>query len=486
MFIFALFNQHLNMKKWISLVAVILAAQYSALAQGHKIEVKINGLQDTFCLLANYFGDKQYVKDTGWVDNKGYMVFEGEEKLPQGVYMLVLPKHTYFEISIPPDDQAFYIENDTNLNALNMVIQGSPDNEVFYAYNKFVATVGEKASNTRKAYDQESDEKKKDLLREELIGYEKQIKDKRKSLAEENPELFISKVFMAMIEIDIPEPPVLENGSIDSTFKFRYYQEHFWDNVDLSEDGIVRSPVYHGKLVQYMTKTHLQIPDSVIIAADRIISKIEQAGSKELFKYTVWWITNHYEDSKIVCMDKVLWHMATNYYCAGKCWWADSAMLAKMCDHATKIEPTLCDKKAPNITLIDSSLKAHTLYNYDAPVTVVIFWDIHCGHCQKQIPELQKLYEEQLKEKGVFVYAVYTQDDWDGWKKFIREKKLTFLNVGNLFGQSDYRKKYFFLSTPEILILDKEKTIRFKKISMEALPKIVDYLINEQSEKDQK
>lgn len=466
------------------LAAIALLFVFSAGAQtpGHKIEIKIRGLKDTFCLLANYYGDKQYVKDTGWVDSKGYMVFQKKEKLPQGIYMLVLPKHTYFEIAIPEDDQEFYLENDTNLTAPGMIVKGSRENEVFYEYNTFVANIGEEANIVRKKYDEEKNEAKKEELKNTLMGFETKVKSKRSELAAANPNLFITKVFRAMMDVEIPEPPTNPDGSYDSSFKFRYYQEHFWDNIDLSDDGMVRTPIYHGKLVQYMTKTHIQLADSVILAADRLISKIEKAGSKELFKYSVWWITNHYEESKIVCMDKVLWHMATKYYCAGKCWWADSAMVAKMCDHAKKIEPTLCDKIAPNMTLIDSSLRAHTLHNYKNPIKVVIFWDVHCGHCQKQLPELQKIYEQELKAKNVLVYAVYTQDDWDGWKKFIRDNKLSFLNVGNLFGQSQYRKDYFFIATPEVLVLDAENRIRFKKISVEALPKIVDFLLNEDKE----
>lgn len=470
------------MRNFLAVIALLFVFNAGAQTQGHKIEIKIRGLKDTFCLLANYYGDKQYVKDTGWVDSKGYMVFQKKEKLPQGIYMLVLPKHTYFEIAVPQDDQEFYLENDTNLTAPGMIIKGSRENEVFYEYNTYVANIGEEANNIRKQYDEEKNEAKKEELKNKLQGFEAQVKAKRSELTAANPDLFITKVFRAMMEVDIPEPPMNPDGSIDSTFKFRYYQEHYWDNIDLSDDGIVRTPIYHGKLVQYMTKTHIQLSDSVIAAADRLISKIEKAGSQELFKYTVWWITNTYEESKIVCMDKVLWHMAKKYYCAGKCWWADSAMVTKMCEHAQKIEPTLCDRIAPDMTLIDSTLRSHTLHSYKNPVKVVIFWDVHCGHCQKQMPELQKIYEQELKAKNVLVYAVYTQDDWDGWKKFIRDNKLSYLNVGNLFGQSQYRKDYFFIATPEVFVLDAENRIRFKKISVEALPKIVDFLLNEDKE----
>ena len=30
----------------------------------YSIKIKVNGLKDTVCYLANYYGDKQYLKDT--------------------------------------------------------------------------------------------------------------------------------------------------------------------------------------------------------------------------------------------------------------------------------------------------------------------------------------------------------------------------------------------------------------------------------------
>ncbi len=49
------------------LVIVILSAiclpSFSA-NDGYKIKIKFNGLKDTVCFLGNYFGDKQYYKDT--------------------------------------------------------------------------------------------------------------------------------------------------------------------------------------------------------------------------------------------------------------------------------------------------------------------------------------------------------------------------------------------------------------------------------------
>lgn len=435
---------------------------------------------DQHLVLANYYGDNQYIKDTAYIKpgTQDVFVFKGKKKLPNGIYLVVLPRTTYFEIVVDEseDQSKYYIESDTNLVLQNMLVKNMPNNEIFLEFNQFTRKLGKRAQELSEMMGKEQNRKKKNEYQEELEGMSDQVDVKRKEIVEKHPNKFIGKIFNILLPVEVPEPPVKADGTIDSTFKFRYSKNHYWDNFDMSEEGYIRTPVFHGKLKQYMTQYHLQQPDSIISAADDLIARFEKAENKELFKYCVWWITKHYEDSKIICMDKVLWHMATNYYCAGKAYWADTATINKFCDHAKKIGPTLCEKKAPNMNMPDSTYKNfHELHEIDAEITVVVFWDPKCGHCQKEIPKLQEMYDT-LKDQGVFIYSVYTQGDWDGWKKYIREKELTFLNVCNAFGEDKFRKNYNIISTPQIYVLDRNKIIRFKKIGAESVPDIVKFM----------
>lgn len=450
-------------------------------SQGYRMEVKVAGLSpDQHLILANYYGDNQYVKDSAYIKpgSQDVFVFEGDEKLPNGIYLVVLPRTTYFEIVVDEseDQSKYYITTDTNLVLQDMEVRNMPNNEIFLEFNRFTRKLGNRAQELSKLMNEEDSRKKKKEYQEELEGMSDQVDEKRKEIVQSHPDKFIGKIFKILLPVEVPEAPMLSDGSVDSTFEFRYSRDHYWDHFDMSEEGYIRTPVFHGKLKQYMTQYYLQQPDSVIAAADDIISRFEEAGNKELFKYCVWWITKHYEDSKIICMDKVLWHMATNYYCAGKAYWADSSTINKFCEHAEKIGPTLCEKKAPNMNMPDSTYKRfHELHKIDAEITVVVFWDPKCGHCQKEIPKLQEMYDT-LKDQGVFIYAVYTQGDWDGWKKYIRENELTFLNVCNAFGEDKFRKNYNIISTPQIYVLDRNKIIRFKKIGAESVPEIVKFM----------
>src|SRR5438105_3856979 len=82
-------------------------------AVGYDIKVKINGLHDTVCYLGNHYGEKQYVRDTARVNHEGWVEFKGKKELDGGIYLVVIPNKTYFEILITENDQKFTIETDS-------------------------------------------------------------------------------------------------------------------------------------------------------------------------------------------------------------------------------------------------------------------------------------------------------------------------------------------------------------------------------------
>src|SRR5688572_30355791 len=113
-------------KRFCLLFILGLSVLFSFAGEGYSIKVKITGLTDSSCLLVNYYGDKQYLKDTAMVDAKGKMEFRGSDELPLGVYSIVLPNRKYFDIIV--DRQEFSLETDTGDLVGHMVIKGSPEN----------------------------------------------------------------------------------------------------------------------------------------------------------------------------------------------------------------------------------------------------------------------------------------------------------------------------------------------------------------------
>ena len=94
-------------KKLLLLLTIALTSFISYGSNGYDIKIRIVGLKDTVCYLGNHYGDKQYIRDTVRIDHNGWAEFNGKEELPGGIYLVVMPNKTYFEILVTAEVQKF-------------------------------------------------------------------------------------------------------------------------------------------------------------------------------------------------------------------------------------------------------------------------------------------------------------------------------------------------------------------------------------------
>lgn len=427
----------------------------------YSIKVKVNGIKDTVCYLANYYGDKQYLKDTARVDKKGNFTFEGNTKLEGGIYLIVLPGNKYFE-TIIVNEQDFSLETDTGDFVTNMKIKNSNDNTIFYEYLQYVNIKGNKVEEIKKNIKTDSIN-----VTKQLIEIDKEVTEYRKMFMDKYKSSFVVKIFNATNEIVIPENP----NPKDSNYAYYYYRKHYFDNIDWTDDNILRTPIFHSKLEKYINKVIPQAPDSMIVELDKLIAKAEV--NKELFKYCVWYATNNSEQSKIMGMDALTMHLYKKYYLTGKAYWIDKKTSDKIKEQVEIKDPLLLGKVIPDAYLKDSTDTYRRLWDVKADYTVVFFYDPNCGHCQKEAP---KLYEYFMKHKGqVMVYAASIERKDEDWKKFIVKNKYTdWLNVWDKGTHTDFRKTYDVFSTPVIYILDKNKRIIAKRLGADQIEDFIE------------
>jgi thiol-disulfide isomerase/thioredoxin len=125
------------------------------------------------------------------------------------------------------------------------------------------------------------------------------------------------------------------------------------------------------------------------------------------------------------------------------------------------------------------------LYSVNADFIILVFWDVDCGHCQKEIPKLIKLYNElKLDKKDVKVYSVYTLHEGDKYLKYIADNGLKdWINVYDGAHINNVTVKYDVYSTPVIYILDKNKKIKAKRIGVEQIKDIIEEMEKEYKKK---
>ncbi len=439
---------------------------------GHRITVKVPTLKDTTCFLARYYGDKQYLIDTTRADASGKAVFEGPKPLDGGLYLFVFPDKRYFEFIIDRE-QHFSLETSWDDPVQAMKISGSRDNQLFYEFLNQAIVLQQQMFQMQERLKKAS-RADSILLIDSLRLREQQIQSLRNDYIAKYPETFLAKVFLALKEPTVPEPlPILSNGRPDSTFPYRYYKTHFWDQVDLTDSRLLRSPVLAAKLKKYFDEVLPKIPDTIKVEIDRLLARAQ--ADSEMYRYLTWWFTYTYETSKIMGMDAVFVHMVENYYIKRKAWWMDSATVVKLIDRARKIAPNLIGNVAPELVLQDTSGRWQVLSKVPARYTILVFYDPDCGHCQKEVPKIKQVYEK-WKHKGVMVYAVDIEVDTAKWKKFIREHQLDWINVSDPHHRSNFRLLYDVFSTPVIYVLDQQKKIRAKRIAADQIEEVLEFL----------
>lgn len=437
--------------------------------EGYDIKIQFKNVKNQNVYLAHHFGKKQFVKDTAKVSATGFAQFKSDKFISGGLYLIVLESKNYFEIIL--NEKPFEIAVDTT-DMLNKVsFKNSKENEVFFQDLKFIQTIRKEANqlSEKKKQLQASKQKTSDIDKA-LKAIGTRVKNYRAGLMQQNPNTFYTKLIQASTEVEVPDPPKNADGTIDSTFQYKYYKKHYLDGVDFSDSRLLNTPILHNKMTYYLDKLTVQIPDSISKEIKWIVDK-KVKNNQDVFKYVVNHATSTYEKSKVVGMDAVFVEMAETYYNTGKVYWAEDSILRKIKDRARSLKPLLIGKTAPNMTLKDKDGNWQEMHKIDKDITILYFWEPDCGHCKKATPKLKEFWDK-YKEESVMIYAACTEVEKEKWLKYIKDNELDWINVGDFELRNYFREHYDIYSTPVIYLLNKDKVIKVKKIAVEQLDRV--------------
>lgn len=477
------------MMKLLRTLSLVLLGGFLSLAasakDGYKIKVKFTDKSDTLAYLAHYFGKPLptiYKTDSASFDKNGVATFESSEPVLGGIYIVMLSdKATYFEFLLDNGADMSITATASKLPT-GLVFKNSPENERFQEYVSYLQKFGEQQKSLQARMEGAKTADDTAAIRTEARKQSKQLMDYRRDYAKKYPNTLLTNIFKALETPQVPEGDhFLPDGTRDTTFAYNYYKSHYWDGFDFTDDRLIHTPIYDAKLDEYFNKLVVPVSDSMNKEADWILKQTR--GQKELFKYSLWWLTRNAETSKIMGMDEVFVYLVENYYMKGDAYWLDHEALEKYYDRARKIAPNLIGNVAPEIKLQDIKGKQHALSAVKAKYTVVAFWDPTCGHCMKEIPALDSLYNKELKQRGVKVYSVKTEGPDEKWQEAIKNHPgmEEWINVYDPNNTSDFRSKYDIYSTPVIYLLDENKIIRGKRLDHSNILEVIEMLERQKS-----
>jgi thiol-disulfide isomerase/thioredoxin len=466
------------MQKLSVLLVFCLLCRTSLMAQpatpsGHDIAIRITPVKNQWVYLGFYYGKIKALADSVRLDENSTGHFKGKDRLPGGIYFLVSPKkEILFEILIDKD-QHFSITADSGNIPAALQFEGSLTNQQFQKYSLFagingseMAGIQEKLSNHPPKPDSIALIERSKVLSARMQAY-------RDSAIKSDDSSFLALLFKAMKEPAIPPVSQLPGGKYDTQYVFQYYRNHYWDGISFADERLVRTPFFEQKVDKYFNELVVPQADSIIREVDNML--LQARTSSEMFQFLLVKFVQQYVNPQYMGQDAVFVHLFEKYINAGRAPFFTPQYREFIDKRAYSLMANLIGKPAAELKLIDTSGKQHSLYDIQAPYTVVVFWDPTCGHCKEVVPKVDSIFKAKWAKMNIKIYGVKVDGSKEDWIKFIHEHDLkNWEHVYQSTAQHDaetkaglpnFRQLYDVYSTPMLYLLDKDKKILAKKLT---------------------
>lgn len=462
---------------------LIFAVTALGQAQGYEIKITFKPYKNEYIYLGHYFGKSYPVIDSVKLDNNSVAVFRGAKKLQPGTYLVGYPRRQgYFEVLVDKQ-QHFSVEADTATIRNGVTFINSPENDLLKKYQQYAGTKGREAAELQAMLGRTKGKDSIELV-EKIRKIDKDIIDFRDKMIKENPDNILTTYLVAMREPQIEDQMKKAKTKADSVQVFNYYKSQFWDGVNFWDGRLAYTTFFEQKLDKYYTDIVALHPDSVIKEIDAMLGPA--SINEEMTRFLLIKFVNRYLNMKYMWEDAVFVHLFEKYFSQKEYPWLNKEGKKTITDRAYSLMANIMGTPGSDIELKDSTGKVSTLYNVNAPFTVLTFWDPTCSHCKEVLPKLDSFYRAKWKAINVHIYAVAketdgTKKDWldfingqqlKGWTHVYYSKAEDNARISaNIPG---YSQLYDVRTYPTLYLLDKDKKIIAKKLTYAQIDDIIE------------
>lgn len=448
---------------------------------GHNIHIQLKPYKNTTVYLGTYYGKGKTLADSAYLNSNSEGAFKGTKPLTEGIYFVVSPQYTIqFEVLVGKQ-QHFSIVADS-ANKLQPVITGSPDNTLFLQYSQESYKLGSDIDALQKQLAQQHNHADSVKIETEIKTISQKLHQVRENIIQQHPQSLLAFLLQAMQRPEIPAIPMV-NGKPDSLYPFRYVKEHYWDDVLFNDDRLLHTPFFEPKLDDYFKYYVSPEPDSIINEVNYIL--LSARTGKEIYPYLLTKFTNKYLNPEYMGQDKVFLFLYENFYAKGDTVILNAESKKMITDRAYSMMANQIGSPAPELNLTDTAGKNISLYSLKAPFTVVVFWDPTCGHCKEELPRIDSIYKAKWKAMGVKLYSVNVNEArMDDLKQFVNDHHfspdwiLTYQTKAarqaeQNANEPNYRQLYDVFKTPTLYLLDANKHIIAKQLTIEQIDNLM-------------
>ncbi len=116
---------------------------------------------------------------------------------------------------------------------------------------------------------------------------------------------------------------------------------------------------------------------------------------------------------------------------------------------------------APEFELTDTQGKVHRLSEYRGRVVVVNFWSVWCAPCRKEMPAMQRAWE-QVRDRDVLFLGVNFEDRPDQVAQFFTKISVDFPIL--LGGDRAMLKSWSVKGLPTTFVIDAQGRLRYQVV----------------------
>jgi len=440
----------------------------------HDISVKISPYSNCTIYLGAYYGRGQILTDTARLNANGEGDFHNNIQLTDGLYFIAsAEKKILFEF-LMSDGQHFKIIADTaHRNDIKYI--GSPDNDLFKAYINYASATVTQNNFLINQYKTAKTRGDSLIIQNKLNGLNTKFNSFKDSIIHSSPKSLTALFLTAGKPAQLPPNAILKTKK-DTLSALSYIRKHFWQDVPFNDDRLLYTPFFESKIDTYYTYYVSPVADSVINELQYML--LYARTGKQMYPYLLMKFTNQYFNPQHVGQNKVFLYLFNEFYMKGDTTLLNPQSKKIIFDRAYQLMANQVGDPAPQLDLTNIDGKPISLYNINAPYTMIIFWEPSCSHCQKELPLIDSIYRTKWKGLGVKIYTVNINRELENEvPQFIHDKKLSTDWIFSYQTANDekttatkgllnYFQTYDVYDTPSIYLLDAKKRIIGKHLSI--------------------
>ncbi|MFZ4521639.1 MAG: redoxin domain-containing protein [Bacteroidales bacterium] len=440
--------------KWVLLVSLLAVA--GLLQAQRKIEGTIRGFGANRVFLMSIYGEKTKAIDSTTSDANGHFSFMIINRLP-GMYRLQWAKDGLVDLVWNQEDVEFVTTAKNAEDSLQII--RSEENKINREYSRLDRINQAKLQLLMPVVDYYP---VKDPFYSSVAGEMELTQTSQQhfldSLVKRSPGALAVRIAKAY------QTPFIPAG-MNKDDRVAFLKQHYFDKLDFSDTALLRSMVFVNKSIAYLSLySNNRMPQKQLEAEFiKAVNVMLGAASVNPVIYKFWldYLVGGFDKYHF---DEVITYIADNFQDPSSCEDQErKSALQKKLDTFKKIA---IGKIAPDLEVPDTKGKPVKLAEIKSEFTLVVFYASTCPHCVAMTPRLKELYDKQ-QPRRFEVMSVSIDTSRTEWNAFLKEQKTSWINVSDLKGfNGKSADDYNIYATPTMFLLDREKKILAKPISL--------------------